>query len=89
MIETKAIAILKDGTELPISYISNSMGCNYDFDLNINGEEIECMYIYNASNPERKWLERDYEADKKNHCDGHYKKARFDFDRIEIHKILK
>lgn len=88
MSKRNAVAVLKDGTKLPITYISNTMGCNYDFDLDVNGEIIECMYIANTSNPERKWLERDLEAEKKNHCDGYYKKLRFDIDHIEMNTIL-
>lgn len=78
-----AHAYFKDGTQLPIDAIDIGDYNYIEFDIIVNKEKIECMYWRNAPKPEKKWLEKDYKLDKKEHCDGHYKKARFDFDHIE------
>lgn len=88
MIKVDAFAVLKDGTKLPINYINESSYYIYDFEINIDGENVEFMY-YGDPNAKRKWLERDYDADKKEHYSGNYKEARLDFDYIEINTRLK
>ena len=90
MVSAVAKAYLKDGTVLDVKYGSQS-GRWFNFTIEVEGEEIDFMlncYPEEDDDKERCWLERDLKADKKYHCDGHYRKSRFDFDRVEVHKVL-
>ena len=84
MVESKAIVYFKDGSSMPVKYMSMFNGYSYDFTLDIDGEERDFMY---QGHPEvkddRKWLELKLDSD------GEYKKTSLKFDYIEIRKVLK